>query len=201
MKRLSLSILFLVFATAGFSQFEIGPRVGLGTAFTDVSGTTENIKSGDAEFGFSVGLFTRFGSDRFKVMPELLYSTTTTNVVFNQDGTGDQILDSELNKIDIPVNLQLSVIDNFLNLSGGVVGSYLVENSNGVSNSTEEAIKNYKDFTFGFQAGAGLELGTFLIDVKYESNLSDLSNSNSVGGVNFDERQQMVKALLGIKLF
>ncbi len=198
MKKYIFSFVLLLIATVSFGQFEIGPRVGLGTAYTDISGTTDNITSGDAGYGFNVGLFTRIGSKKLKVMPEVLYTTATNNIMFGEGDGGQQVIESELDKVDIPIALQFKPI-SFLNLQGGIVGSYLVNDVQGVTSSTQEAITNYKDFTLGYQAGAGIELGSFLIDLKYETSGGDISDS--IGPFEFDERQSMVKGMLGIKLF
>ena len=201
MKRLAFFLLFAAISSVSFAQIDIGPRIGLGTVFTNLEETSNNIESGDADYGFSIGLFTAIGSKNFKVMPEVLYSTRNTQINFQDENGVDQVAKSELNQIDVPINLKAKLIGP-LSLQGGIIGSYLVESEDGFIEKTDEAIRNYEDFTFGFQAGAGLELGNFLVDLRYESNLSDLSSANNNDlGIEFDERQSMVKALLGIKLF
>lgn len=201
MKKISSILCLLCLSFTAFSQFEVGPRVGLGTVFTDVENTSENIESGDANFGLSLGVFTRINFDIIAIMPEVLYSTQTTSINFQDDNGAQQVAESELNKIDVPVNLVINP-GKLLNVQAGLIGSYTVESEDGFVNKTEEAIRNYKEFTFGYQAGLGLELGNFLIDLRYEGNLSDVSEAreNSLG-IAFDERQEMVKAILGIKLF
>lgn len=195
-----LIIIFCVLSVQSFSQLDLGPRVGLGTVFTNIESTSNDIESGDADFGFSIGAFARIGGPKFKVMPELLYSTSTTNINFEDENGVDQVMESELNQIDVPINLIMKPV-GFLSLQGGLIGSILVDSEDKIGDRTEEAFKNYKDFTFGFQAGAGLELGNFLIDLRYEGNLSNISESDSALGIPFDERKNMVKASLGISLF
>lgn len=194
-------IILLICSANSFAQIEIGPRIGLGTVFTNLDETSANIESGDADYGFSIGLFTAIGGENFKIVPEVLYATRNTQINF-QDGDGvEQVANSKLNQIDVPINLKAKLIGP-LNLQGGIIGSYLVESEDGFIQKADEAIRNYEDFTFGFQAGAGVELGNFLVDLRYESNVSDISSANDNSlGIEFDERQSMVKALLGIKLF
>jgi len=198
MKKLIFSLLLLGFCSVGFSQFDFGPRVGLGTSFTDISTTSDEISSGDAGFGFNVGVFARIGSKKLRFMPEVLYSTSTTNIIFNEEGTGQEIVESELDRVDIPLTLQYKPA-SFLNLGGGLIGSYLVGDVDGVVNSSQEAISNYRDFTLGYQGSVGVELGNFLIDLRYETSGSDISNN--IGPFDFDERQTMIKGMLGIKIF
>jgi len=200
MKKIIGSIFLVVVSVVAYAQIEIGPRVGLGTVYTDVSTTSDEITSGDAEFGFSVGFFTRIGSERIKLMPELLYSTSTMNVVFNEDEVGEQVTTSELDRIDIPVAIQFKPI-YLLNFQGGLVASYLIEENTRYANNTEQALSNFEDFTLGYQFGAGLELGNFLIDLRYESSLSDITDAESLGALQIDERQETIKGMLGIKLF
>ena len=201
MKRNLLVIGLVCFCFSAFSQFEIGPRVGLGTVFTDVESTSDDISSGDAKFGLSLGLFSQIDLGIIAIMPEVLYSSSTTSITF-EDGNGDEtIADSELDKIDVPVNLIISP-GGLVNIQGGLVGSYIVNTDDGFIDKADEAVRNYKDFTFGYQAGLGFEFGNFLLDLRYEGNLSEVSQAqNNDLGLEFDERQSMVKALLGIKLF
>lgn len=198
-----LSHLFLIILTLSFSsaysQIDFGARVNLGTAFTDVSTTSEEISNGDAEFGFGVGVFTRFGSEKIKIMPELLYTTTKTSIDFN-NGVVSEILEADLDKIDVPVTLVFKPSGLF-NLQGGIIGSYILSDGKGVVNNTEEAFRNYRDFTIGYQFGGGVEFGNFIVDLQYESSLSDITQANSLAGFAFDERISMVKGGLGIKIF
>lgn len=198
MKKYILSLTLLLVCSLGFSQFDIGPRVGLGTSFTNISDTSDDIASGDAGFGFNVGVFARIGSKKFKFMPEVLYSTSTNNILFGEGDGAQQVIESELDQINVPLSLQYSPI-SILNFHGGVSGSYLVGDVQGVTSSTQEAISNYNDFTLGYQGGVGLELGSFLIDLRYETSGSDVSDS--IGPFDFDERSSSVKGLLGIKIF
>lgn len=193
-----LTLFIISCSLHSIAQFTIGPRAGLGTVFTDVSNTSTDIQSGDAQFGFSVGAFARFGSKKIKLMPELLYTTSTTSITFNDSSGAQQVADSELDKIDVPISLVLKPI-GFLSLHGGITGSYITSTTDGFIDKTDEAIRNYKDFTFGYQFGGGVELGNVLLDLRYESGLSDTSTSSTTGLV-FDERQSMIKGLIGFKI-
>lgn len=192
-------LLFASFITPTFAQIDFGARVNLGTAFTDVTTTSQQISDGDAEFGFGVGIFGRFGSEKLKLMPELLYTTTKTSINFN-DGVVSQILEADLDKIDVPINLVYKP-SKLINLQGGLIGSYILSESNGAVNNAEEAFRNYRDFTLGYQFGGGVEFGNFIVDLQYEGNLSDITRANSIAGFAFDERISMVKGGLGIKIF
>ncbi len=195
---LSLFCIFFL-GTIGSAQIDFGPRVGLGTVFTDVESTSESIKSGDAEFGFHVGFFTRFGNEKIKIMPELLYSSSTTSLQFN-NGFDSEIFTADIDKLDVPVSIVFKP-NRIINLQGGIVGSYILSDSGGLINSTSEAFHNYNDFTIGYRFGGGVELLRLIIDLQYEGSLSNLSNSSSIAGFVFDERISTINGSVGFKIF
>lgn len=200
MKYLVVNLL-IFFSVAAMAQIQVGPRVSLGTTFTDIETTKDNVSSGDADFAFGLGLFTAFDLGKVKIMPEVLYESASTNINF-KDGDGvQQVAESDLNKIDVPVTLLIEPVE-FLSLQGGLIGSYIVSTDDGLRSKTDEAIRNYKDFTFGYQAGVGVSLGSILVDVRYEGPLTkSAENNDNVLGLTFDERQQFVRALIGFNLF
>ncbi len=181
------------------AQFDFGVKAGLGTTFTSIESTSSDIKNGNAELGFSTGVFTRFGSKSIKIMPELLYTSTKTSVKVN-DLTANSVLDSKLDRIDVPVSLVVKPI-SLINLSGGLIGSYLMTDNGTLIDNTEEAFKNYKDFSVGYQFGGGVELANLIIDLEFERSLSSLIDSDSIAGFAVDERINMVKGTVGFKLF
>ncbi len=197
----TIHLLFaLCFCMSSFAQIEFGPRIGVATVFNDIETTTDNITSGDAELGFSFGMFGRFGTKGVKVVPEFLYTTTKSKVIANEGQSNQESIETKLTKIDVPINVQFVVASPF-HLQGGLVGSYIVDADTKVLVSAGDAIENYKDFTLGYQAGLGVSFGKFILDLKYESSLSDFTDGNELLGFGYDERQSMVQAALGISLF
>ncbi len=198
MKRTIFLLTALISFTIANAQFTIGPRAGLGVNWTDLEETSGDIKSGDAEFGLNIGAFVRLGGKKLYLQPEVLFTSTSSNIIINEGQVDEQIVESKLNKIDVPVIIGIKPI-SILSLQFGPVGSILVNEDDNLGDKVAGAVRNYKDFTYGFQAGAGLELGSLLIDLRYEGNLSDVGNGS--GTFTFDERTPQIKGLIGFKLF
>lgn len=188
----------LFITVAAQAQFNLGVKAGLGTSRADLENNSDDVFSGDTELGVHVGGFVRIGSEDFFIQPEVIYSSTSSSVILAEDGV-DQVFKTDLNKVDVPIIIGLRPV-KLISVQGGLVGSILVDQDDDMIGQFSEAFRNYKDFTLGFQAGAGLELGSFLVDVRYEGNFSDVA-SDKLGPFEFDERQPQVKALLGFKLF
>ena len=54
---------------------------------------------------------------------------------------------------------------------------------------------------FSYTAGAGIDLLGFTLDVRYESNLTDLSKTIPLpSGVNFSQKASSFQATLGMKI-
>jgi len=199
LKGMLMMVGALLMTVAAQAQFSIGPRAGLGSSRADLKEDFDAVKSGDTELGVHVGAFVRIGSEDFYIQPEVIYSSTSSSVIFSEGGAIDQVFETDLNKIDIPFIIGLRPM-KLVSVQGGLVGSILVDQDDTKPDQLADAFRNYEDFTLGFQAGVGLELSSLLIDVRYEGNFSDVA-SDKLGPFEFDERQPQVKALLGFKLF
>jgi hypothetical protein len=85
----------------------------------------------------------------------------------------------------------------------GPVGSFLITAEGNEGRFNNEVIRNYKNVTFGYQIGVGVDFGNLLLDLKYEDNLSKFGDGINVGTQRFavDQRQNQIILSLGIKLF
>lgn len=79
-------ILILVFLCGGINLVmaqngAFGPRVSLLSNELSLSDNFNNAQSGDAEFGYHFGVFSRIGLGKsFMLMPELLFSDTQATI-------------------------------------------------------------------------------------------------------------------------
>lgn len=197
MKKLLFTFAFLSFALSAFSQdFAIGPKVGISQTKLDLS--KEYLKSGDAKFGYHVGLFARVGLGGFFVQPELLYTQTKARFSFEEMGSQpSNEYESSFNRLDVPVMLGFKLF-NVVRLQAGPIASFNVNSE--LKNAGEDVRDvDFKKSTLGYQAGLGLDIGNLIIDAKYESALGNISNS--VGGYETDHRLNQWILSLGFRLF
>lgn len=198
MKQTFFFALFLFFTNSAFSQLELGPRATIGTSFTSAENTSDNISSGNAQYNFGIGLFSRIGSKKVKIMPELLYVSSRTSIEFKDQKGIKQFTEAELDQVHLPINLIIKP-GKVLSFQGGISGSYNLETKDNLFAKTNEARRNFKDFTYGYQAGLGLDISSLRIDLRYDGALSNISKSDS-SKFKFDERQSMIKLLVGFNL-
>lgn len=198
MKKSLLVFILSFISIAAFSQLELGPRATLGTTFTTVENTSDDVRSGKAQYNFGFGLYSRIGSKAVKLMPELLYVSSRTSIKFNDQKGTKQFTEAQLDQVHLPINVILKPGD-ILSFQGGLSGTYNLETKDNLFAKTKEARRNFKDFTYGYQAGVGLDISNLRIDLRYDGALSEISKAKS-SRIKFDERQSMVKLLVGFNL-
>jgi len=187
MKKLSLAIILLLAAsTMGFSQLSFGLKGGL-----NFSRLPENVHGGTAGqivtaldevyTGYHFGGVLYFGFLSGFAQLELLYSQTGQDMVA-QVGS-PEYFESRFRSIDIPLNLGLRF--GPLKVGVGPVFSYLIDNEDTLSPDIDFSQK-LKELTLAYQVGAGLKLGTIIIDLKYQGNLTDYGEQITIGGTTFD---------------
>ena len=171
-----------------------GPRVSLLSNELSISDNVTNVQSGDAEFGYQFGVFTRLGLGKtFMLMPEILFSNTQSSVSANNTQA-----DLSFNQINVPVNLGLKLL--FFRLQAGPSFNFITKAESDINGTIEDIKDNYKSATVGYQVGVGMDLLNFLaLDLKYDGALSDI-NKDGVVGVSADQRQKMLVFAVGIKL-
>ncbi|MEN2283578.1 porin family protein [Algoriphagus sp. SE2] len=197
MKKILFTIAFLSFAFVSYSQdFSIGPKVGISQTNLDLS--KENFESGDAKFGYHVGLFGRVGFGGFFLQPEVLYTQTKGKFSFDNMGSGqDEDYESTFNRLDIPVMLGFKLF-NFLRLQAGPIAS--INMNSELKNAVDDVEDvDFEKSTLGYQAGIGLDIGNMIIDAKYESSLNKLTSN--VGSFSTDQRINQWILSVGFRLF
>ena len=76
----------------------------------------------------------------------------------------------------------------------GPVISFLVDDKT-TPDDAYASIQDYKDQALGLQAGAGVDLGSLSVDLRYEAGLSNISKSDK-----YDQKQNLFHLSLGFKL-
>lgn len=193
-------------ATGNFFRFGIKGGVSLTNLTLEgltVDGVSDYVaKSMTTKNGYVAGVYARFGRRVF-IQPELLAGIKYAKVnVLNAALGLDKKVEIGYTSIDIPLMLGYRL--GPLHVMAGPVASYSVTPNTTFSqlkvlNGTlSDAVTNAY---FSYTAGAGIDLLGFTFDVRYESNLTDLSKTIPLpSGVNFSQKASSFQATLGMKI-
>lgn len=204
-----LILLFvLAFANGNdsFAQFTIGIKGGvnfsqLKTDFKTQSFGNNLQQSLDTKTGYVGGVYMRFGS-KFFVQPEFVFSAKggSVNILKGGSTTTSQTLSIEYTNFDIPVLIGFKV--GPLRLNAGPMASFklsdkgLDEELKAYSSNVGESFKNA---SYGYQAGGGVDLGAFSVDLRYEGSLSEVTG-NTFNNINFTQKGNLWQMTLGLRL-
>lgn len=201
MKNLGLLVLFLglLLPTASFAQFDFGIKGGVNSStltFDQFEGDVD-VESIHAEndWGYHGGAYVRVKILGIYLQPEVLYSVLSSRIeVTNSAG---EVSESkfQLSRFDIPVNLGIKL--GPASIFGGPVMSYNLNQPSDILDL------DYSGGTLGYQAGLGLTLGNFIMDLKYEGSFQSLAEVVVIDGEEFavDARTGQFILSLGYALF
>jgi len=200
MKKLFLGIFFYSLCLQLSAQeFSLGPKFGLSS--TQVDFKENNFIPGDAQTGYHVGLFGRLSFGGFFLQPEVLYTKTNGTFQINSPipggGSGNNTFSQDFNRLDIPVMLGLKLF-NFFRIQAGPIASIDMNSDFKDATNTIQNV-DFEKTTLGYQAGVGLDIGNFILDAKYESSLSSITEN--IGGFQTDQRINQFILSVGFKLF
>ena len=217
MKKLFLTIALVSCSLSISAQsFSWGPKIGIAVPSIKVS-DVQDVNSGaqalslledvNGKVSGHIGVFARISLLGFYIQPELLVSSSKSEVGFNIP-TDDFNLESvmgevKLNKLDIPVLIGKRFL-KVLRVNAGPVFTLPLNEDISFKNLTtniEEVKTNYKSATIGAQIGAGLDLTFLTVDVRYELALQSLSEGISIGNAEFaaDQRVNQFLIAIGVK--
>ena len=198
------SLLFTVSADA--QLFQIGVKGGVNfsqLAMDDITGIQEggdvyDLITGDMVAGYQVGLQSRVNIAAFFVQPEVYFNAVKGSVEKVVDGGANAMLDVEFNRFDIP--LLVGVKLGPARINAGPVGSAVVSSVNDLTEIDPELESLSNSFTWGYQAGIGVDLFKKLsIDARYEGSLTKFGDSFDIGGEDFtlDARPRQIIVAVG----
>ncbi|RNC87435.1 MAG: PorT family protein [Allomuricauda sp.] len=173
MKKTFLIAIATLCTTFAFAQAGSGFGIKAGLNYNgngDYFNSVENaFENPDKNAGFHIGVYGKLGN-RIYVRPELVYTSTTSGY---DEG------DLKIQKLDVPVLVGAKIIGP-LHAFVGPSFQYILNSK--FEDVTIDDIDN--DFTVGFNLGAGVNLGKFGIDLRYERGFTEneisFINSNIV---------------------
>lgn len=196
MKKRTLITFCLILVTAFSYQtmaqgnFALGIKAGYNSSKfrTDnardiLSGNQEytfNDAKDEAKGGLMLGAFARIRLvNNLSFQPELLYVKKGGETTFSADNISTTVK-TTYHTWDIPLLAHMKLIDlKVLNIYGvgGPVASFVASEDNKWSdvNNFSSLSENMKNAQWSFQAGGGVEFGSFNFDVRYSWGLGDSS--------------------------
>jgi hypothetical protein len=192
MKKLFLVLIasMFIFTMADAQLFKWGLKGGIGFSslkIDDITGINDgsdvyDLITGDAVMGYHIGLQTRINIAMIVIQPELYFNAGGGTVEQVVDGDITP-LDVKFNRIDIPLLVGVKLGPARINV--GPVGSFVLSETNELTELEPDFEMFTSTMTWGFQAGLGLDISKLSIDARYEGSLSALGESFSVGGTDF----------------
>jgi len=171
-----------------------------------------NLKqSFDTKTGFVGGIYARFGKVLF-IQPEVLVSTKGGSFeIIQKNNQGTNVTENvkvKYSNIDVPLLIGLKA--GPIRILAGPVTSFRIGDNQRLRDAFKYYTSNFNDSmnqaTFGYQFGAGLDIGSFSLDVRKEGSFTDLATFQVNGtpvDVNTKVKQKITswQVTLGIKLF
>ena len=154
--------------------------------------------------GYVFGVYARIGR-KFFIQPEVLFSTKGGKIDILQGGGGSPVsVDVKFSQIDIPILLGLKV--GPLRLNAGPMASLNISQNTALGDAlkvytSQNINKTIQEASFGYQAGVGLDIGSFNVDLRYEGSLSNVSQLNLQNNAQFNSKVSLWQLSLGLVLF
>ncbi len=206
-------LIFCIFVSlASFAtlqaQIEFGVKAGLSSY--DLANDGLLIKNGNqniewniskAGYGHHFGIYTRLSALGIYIEPALLFNSNTVSYdikTYGESGVLNTIRNEQYNSMDMPVLAGIKL--GALRFQGGVVGHLFI---NSISDVVD--IKGYEQrfstATYGWQAGTGLDIMSFRLDLLFEGNFDRFGNHITIGGQDyaFSEAPNRLLLTLGYK--
>lgn len=203
MKKIILSAaLFLAGSVAAFAQlpsFNLGIKGGVNYAKLK---TKNDLTDANSILGYQAGVWARVGGAGMYVQPELYLGSKGNDFVKIQQEDGNSVEAKgkvRFTTLDLPVLLGTKIGPSKLNLHfmAGPVISFIIDKNTTFATAYQNVtdFKDYKNQTFGLQAGAGVDVGSLSVDLRYEAGLSNVSRSDK-----YDQKQNLFHLSLGFKV-
>ena len=188
-KYLLITALLITVCISAQAQFSLGIKGGVNYSTVN----TDNLNSSSVA-GYEVGAFARLGGGLY-LQPELYLSSSGGKFNSNDNTVTGNVHFTNLN-VPLLVGLKFGPKNlNFRIMGGPIYTSILSqsENFNQNFNAAYNDFGKYKSSTIGYQAGAGIDIGSITADLRYEGNLTDINS-------NYGQRQNLWALSIGFKI-
>jgi len=189
-KYIFITALLIAACISAQAQFSLGVKGGVN--YSTVS--ANNLQSSGVA-GYEVGAFARIGGGVY-LQPELYISSSGGQFNSSDNTYSGNVHFTNLN---VPLLLGFRFGPKNLNLRimGGPIYTSVLSQNESFSQNFNAAYTDfgkYKNSTIGYQAGAGVDIGSLTADLRYEGNLTDINPS-------YGQRQNLWALSVGFKIF
>ena len=194
MKKLFVSLLFVIFTGAVFAQpvFDLGLKGGVN--FSKMCFDLDDYTS-ESIIKSHMGAFARIGWNRVFIQPEVYFSGKGGDVTDNILNT---ISSFDYKSVDVPVLFGVKMIKgkvfSLYGVAGPVFSGITSEDISGNKNTFDKNF--YEPHYFSMQYGLGVDVLFMTLDARFEQGLDDFYSHS---GLNASNRTFMVS--LGFKIF
>ncbi|MCE2776459.1 MAG: PorT family protein [Algoriphagus sp.] len=201
MKKLALIVLVTLSSLSLYAQKNgVGIKAGLSSTQVDFEG--EQLVPSDAQLGYHVGVFARFGGVGFFVQPEVLFTQTTGKFKLESPPISSisstlSLYEAKFNRLDVPVMAGFRLL-KVIRIMAGPIASFNIDSSLKDAGTTVQNT-DFKKATLGYQTGVGVDLGSLSIEGKYEGGLSKFTEN--VGSYTADNRLNQWVLSVAFNLF
>ena len=158
-----------------------------------------DLKDGEADgrVGWNAGLDFRIHAKRFFVQPGVHYFSSSMRFTSEDEVSNAPLLTGpRIESLRVPLLLGLYLTranKGFfkMNIKGGATGSYLLAIDNNDQNRFDK--DNIEEFSYGVNAGIGLEFGLITLDISHEWGITRLFKDS-------DMKNNILRATIGLKL-
>ncbi len=212
----ALSFLLALQATAQFNRklIFIGIRGGANFSKLETEGlsisrpgssTVDFFKNNSSNrTGYVIGAYARIGRKLF-LQPEVLLSSKGGTFEILKNGSTTPVnVNVKFSQIDIPVLIGLKV--GPFRVNAGPMASLNINQGSQLGDAlkiytSQNINKTIEQATFGYQAGVGLDIRSFNLDLRYESGFSNISQLNLQSNAQFNSRVSLWQLTAGFVLF
>ncbi|MCS6968620.1 MAG: outer membrane beta-barrel protein [Cytophagales bacterium] len=148
---------------------------------------------GDAKVSFHGGAFVQAKVLGIVLRPELYFTSIGSQAIFesqNLQQVQTQVKNYNINRIDLPLLVGIGFA-KVLRINAGPVLSATATSNTTVNEKLNSA-------TVGFQAGLGIDVLKFGLDVRYETGISKVSNQLKLGNFTFPADQRISQFLFSL---
>ncbi|GAB2978039.1 porin family protein [Mucilaginibacter puniceus] len=170
-------------------SFQFGLKGGVNLTSLSKTGTL----NADNQAGYLGGIYARFGALGLHVQPEAYL--TSKNVNFNDNGV---MTKAKFTSIDVPilVGTKIGAFGLGARFYTGPVVSFAINKDQSYSNAVGNITKlDYKNQNYAWQIGAGIDIRSLSVDLRYEAGLSKQTYGANSTKIN------LFNLTLGYKLF
>ena len=173
-------------------SFSFGAKAGLNFSSFPSNGKYDNSNKA----GYLAGVWARVGGLGFNFQPEMYFTSKNIDIKDDQGNVNK----AKFTSLDVPLLLGAKVGAFGLGgrFYGGPVFSFAINKDQNLSGATKEATSlNYKDANYGIQVGAGVDIRSFSVDLRYEGGLNKIAYGNDASHT----RVSLFSLSLAYKLF